>query len=274
MASLAHTGRVQFECHLPRERSHGARVKALAIPTLFFLTQLACVEVDLDLNLKSTGAGILGLDVRILPAAAAMMFDGPNDPEWREMAETFESSDGAFPAHIDRVRVKEKHSEKKGFSLDVNAWFSQPLGLFNRPSGDGEAPMFQLEAIGDRTYRITPGDLGMGSPFGDMPGSVGDLLSGGDDTTDAPAEADGTPIDDLDFAALSAMMAEMQKARLSLSLTLPGEVLSAEPANLATIRGKKVSWTLDANSLMNGDPSQTMDAFSVTFKTKAPLSFQ
>lgn len=213
--------------------------RLLTVPVALVLLT-GCFEMGMDLTLGAKGAGTMVVEVNVNPEAVKMMEGlaglagegGAKEMDFSKMLKEKMPKDKFDELKERGVKVKVKELKGKDtMGALVTMAFKDVTALSD------DAPPLKLKRLADGTVEATFGGKDAApeapeAPEGDdaAPIEGGELPAG-----EAPAGEEDM---------MKGLMAAMGTPKLTMSLTLPGEVVSVSPET-AVVSGRKVTWSFE-----------------------------
>lgn len=239
---------------------------ALVLATSALLLS-ACLEADVQTEVRADGSGTLGVGMKFTDKFVEIIrklekADAKQDIVLKSKEGMMKKPDEALVAEWEKKGLKvvqfENVADEKRVSSNIKFEFKS-LDLLRSldqiKNKDGGTPVGALSLTMDDKGVYT---LAMGSPEKGKPSSS---KSGMDPDVEKPAAKDGEKPEAKDpeaeakkaemaMAMMGEMMEEMQNFKFSVSMKVPGEIVDFEPATGAKKDGGKVTWELTFESMM------------------------
>jgi hypothetical protein len=237
----------------------------------------ACLEADVQTEVRADGSGTLGVGMKFTDKFVEIIrklekSDSKQDIVLKSKEGMMKKPDEALIAAWEKKGLKvvqfENVADEKRISSTVKFEFKS-LDLLRSleeiKQKDGGTPVGALSLTRDDKGVYT---LAMGSPETGKPSSRKAAMDPGEDPeVEKPAGKDGEKPEAKDpeaeakkaemaMAMMGEMMEEVKNFKFSVSMKVPGEVVDFEPATGGKKDGGKVTWEFSLESLMQSQTAE------------------
>jgi hypothetical protein len=269
-----------------------SRARASIVLAASALLLPACLEADMQADLKADGSGTLGVGMKFTDKFVEIVkkmekVDPKQDVVKQAREGMMRKPDEAMIAAWEKAGLKvlqfENVADEKRLSSSMKVEFRnlELLKNLDQIKGkDGGSPVGLLSLTKDDKGVYT---LSMGSPEKGKPAKEGEEEEDEDEAK--PEKKEGGKPEAADpeaeakkaaaaMAMMGELMGEMQNFKFTVALKVPGEVVDFEPGIAASKEGSTVTWKFDFASMMQAqmaggmgeDSKGGMGDFKVRFR--------